>query len=423
MLLKNVNAEIITIGDEILIGQIIDTNSAWMARELNLLGINVYQITSISDNNEHIINSLEQAASRADIILVTGGLGPTKDDITKQTIAGYFGATLVQNKEVLQHIYNLLQPRGIKINELNIRQADVPDNCQIIFNSCGTAPGMWFDRNGKVYVFMPGVPFEMTNMMTHEVLPRLKKYFETPAIVHKTLMLYGIAESALAQLIEPWELQLPEYIKLAYLPSMGMLKLRLTAKGENYNFLSSLIEQEVGKLLPVINGWHYGYDDELLEVTIGKLLKNNNKTISTAESCTGGKIASFITSVPGSSSYFKGAIVAYANEIKTSLLNVPSELINEKGAVSQQVVESMAANACQILGSDYSIATSGIAGPDGGTPEKPVGTVWIAVASKHKVIARKYFFSDNNRDRNIQRSSLSAMNELRKLIIEELEEK
>jgi len=419
MLLKNVNAEIITIGDEILIGQIIDTNSAWMAHELNLLGINVYQVTSISDNNEHIINSLDQATSKVDLILVTGGLGPTKDDITKQTITGYFGATMVQNKNVLQHIYQLLEPKGITINELNTRQADVPDNCQVIPNSCGTAPGMWFERNGKVYVFMPGVPFEMKSMMTNDILPRLKKYFKTPAIVHKTLMLYGIAESVLAQLIEPWELQLPGYIKLAYLPSLGTLKLRLTAKGENYNFLSSLIEQEIAKLMPTIKTWHYGYDDEPLEVTIGNLLKKNNKTIVTAESCTGGKIASLITSVPGSSSYFKGTIVAYANEIKTSLLHVPAEIIKENGAVSKPVVEAMAANVLKYMDSDYSVATSGIAGPDGGSDEKPVGTIWIAVASKNKVIAKKYSFGDNNRERNIQRSSLSAINELRNLIIEE----
>lgn len=418
-MLKNTNAEIITIGDEILIGQIIDTNSAWISRELNLLGIDVYQMTSISDNKIHIINALDQAASRVDLILITGGLGPTRDDITKQTITEYFNGKLVQNAGILEHIQQLLSPRGIKINELNIHQADVPDNCEVIPNSCGTAPGMWFERESKVFMFMPGVPFEMIAMMKDYVLPRVKAHFDTPAIVHKTLMLQGIAESMLAQLIEPWELQLPEYIKLAYLPSPGIIRLRLTAKGMDFHYLEMSIEQEIEKLLPVIKSWHYAYDDEPIELSIGKLLKEKGKTLAVAESCTGGRIAGLITSVAGSSAYFKGAVVAYANEIKDGVLHVPVELINNHGAVSQPVVEAMAKNVRELMQSDFSIATSGIAGPDGGTPEKPVGTVWIAVASANKLVSKKLSLGDTNRERNITRASLGAINELRKLMLNE----
>ncbi len=414
----NTNAEIITIGDELLIGQVVDTNSAWIAQQLNPIGINVYQITSVSDNKTHIINSLDIASSRADLIIVTGGLGPTKDDITKQTIAGYFKSKLVRNEQVLAHIHKLLEPRGIKINELNTHQADLPDNCQVLYNISGTAPGMWFERNGKVYVFMPGVPYEMKSIVSDELLPRLIKYFKTPAIVHQTLMLQGIAESMLAELIEPWEAQLPPSIRLAYLPSPGLIRLRLTAKGDNKDVLTNLINLEVEKLLPVIKNWYYADNDEPLEVTIGKLLKNSRLTLATAESCTGGKIASMITSVPGSSEYYKGTIVAYANEIKTSMLNVPSGIIKAHGAVSQPVVEEMAQNIIKLFDVDYAIATSGIAGPDGGTPEKPVGTIWIAVASRDKVISQVFSFGDNNRERNIQRTSISALNELRKLILQ-----
>ena len=413
----NTNAEIITIGDEILIGQVIDTNSAWIAQQLNNIGINVYQMTSVSDNNHHIVNSLDLASSRADLIIVTGGLGPTKDDITKQTIVAYFDAKLVRSEKVLAHIHELLEPRGIPINELNVRQADLPDKCVVLCNSCGTAPRMWFEQKGKIYVFMPGVPFEMKSIVSEELLPRLVKYFKTPAIVHKTLMLQGIAESMLAQHIESWESQLPDNIKLAYLPSPGLMRLRLTAKGDNKQVLTKLIDQEVEKLRPIIKSWHYADNDEQLEVTIGKLLKDNKLTIATAESCTGGKIASMITSIAGSSDYYRGTIVAYANEIKTSVLHVPPKLIEVNGAVSQPVVESMAQNIVKLFDVDYAIATSGIAGPDGGTPEKPVGTIWIAVASRERVVSKLLQLGDNNRERNIQRTAISALNELRKFIL------
>lgn len=413
----NTNAEIITIGDEILIGQVVDTNSAWLAQQLNDIGINVFQITSVSDNNEHITNSLGLASSRADLILVTGGLGPTKDDITKQTIATYFDATLVKNEQILKHIEELLSPRGITINELNIQQSYVPHNCEVLHNALGTAPGMLFEKDNKVYVFMPGVPFEMKRIVADELLPRLVRRFNTPAIVHRTLMLQGIAESMLAQHIESWELQLPENVKLAYLPSPGIIRLRLTAKGDNRNHLTQIINDEVEKLLPLIKDWQYASLDEPLEVTISNLFKNNKLMLATAESCTGGKIASMITSVAGSSDYFKGSVVSYANETKTSVLHVPSDLIEKHGAVSQQVVESMAKNVVELLNVDYSIATSGIAGPEGGTPSKPVGTIWIAVASKDKVESRLLSLGDTNRERNILRTAVTALNELRKFVI------
>jgi nicotinamide-nucleotide amidase len=417
--LQNTNAEIITIGDEILIGQIIDTNSAWLAQQLNNIGVNVFQITSISDNKDHIINALDLASSRADLILVTGGLGPTKDDITKQTIAGYFGTRLVRNEKVLEHIQNLLHLRGVKMNNLNIHQADVPENCMVIPNDYGTAPCIWIERSGKIFVFMPGVPFEMKGIVSDQLLSRFQERYNTPAIVHRTLMLQGIPESQLATLIEPWELQLPTKIKLAYLPTPGIMKLRLTAKGDVHEKLSQLIEQEVDKIMPLIKNWYYAEDGEQLEITIAKLLKDNKKTIATAESCTGGTIASLITSVPGSSKYFKGSIVAYSNEVKVKVLGVSQSTLEVHGAVSQETVEAMAKGVMEVLGTDYAIATSGIAGPDGGTPDKPVGNVWIAVASKKQVVAKKYLFGDN-RERNIIRSSIAAMNELRKLMLLEL---
>ncbi len=415
---SNVNAEIITIGDEILIGQIIDTNSAWIAQQLNLIGINVSQISSISDNKQHIINSLDLASLRAELIIVTGGLGPTKDDITKQTIAEYFNGKLIRNAQVLKHVTQLLDSRNVKMNELNSNQANVPHNCEVIPNNHGTAPGMWFHKESTIYVFLPGVPFEMKGIMADYLIPRFKKQFDTPAIYHKTLMLQGVPESTLALLIESWETQLPTTIKLAYLPSPGIIRLRLTAKGDTIENLTQLVAQEVEKVKPIILPFYFSDLDEPIEVTLSKILTLNKKTISTAESCTGGKIASLITSIPGSSLYYKGSIVAYANQIKTKLLYINENIIDENGAVSQQVVELMAKNARQIFESDYSVAISGISGPEGGSEEKPIGTTWIAVASGKQVLSKKFIFGDN-RDRNIQRASISALNELRKMILQD----
>ena len=414
----NVNAEIITIGDELLIGQVIDTNSAWIAQQLNLIGINVGQISSISDNKQHIINALDLASLRADLIIVTGGLGPTKDDITKQTIAEYFHGRLIRNEQVFEQLTRWLAARNGKMNELNEKQAEVPETCEVIPNNHGTAPGMWFYKDNIVYVFLPGVPFEMKGIMNDSLLTRFKKEFETPAIYHKTLMLQGIAESSLALLIEDWETQLPENVKLAYLPSPGIIRLRLTGKGDTIENLTTIIALEVNKVMPLIQSYFYSEFDEPIEVTIGKVLIQNDKTISTAESCSGGKIASLITSVPGSSQYFKGSIIAYSNKIKNKILLVDAEVISKHGAVSQQVVERMAVNVRNLFETDFSVSISGIAGPDGGSEEKPVGTTWIAVASDKQVLSKKYIFADN-RERNIQRASITALNDLRKLILQE----
>jgi nicotinamide-nucleotide amidase len=318
----------------------------------------------------------------------------------------------------LKHVIQLVKSRNGEMNDLNVKQAVVPDNCEVIPNSLGTAPGMKFQKDGIVYLFMPGVPFEMKGMMIHHILPWLTSYFSTPAIVHKTLMLQGIAESTLALLIEPWENQLPPLIKLAYLPSPGIIRLRLTAKGDAVEVLDRLIVTEMDKVKPLIQSYLVSEFDEPIEVTLGKLLSLNKKTLSTAESCTGGKIASLVTSVPGSSLYFKGSIVAYSNQVKSNILNVNDQIINDHGAVSRQVVEIMAQNVRKILDTDYSIAISGIAGPDGGSAEKPVGTTWIAVASEQQVISKIYIFGDH-RERNIQRASISALNELRELILKE----
>jgi nicotinamide-nucleotide amidase len=419
--MDNINAEIITIGDEILIGQIVDTNSAWIAQQLNDIGINVYQMTSISDNKAHILSALDIAALNADLIVVTGGLGPTKDDITKQTIAQYFNSTCVRNQAVLEHITTLLTPRGIQISELNASQADIPDNCEVLHNALGTAPGMWFEKDERVFAFLPGVPFEMKYIVNEQLIPKLKTCFETPAIVHKTLMLTGIAESMLAQHIESWENQLPVRVKLAYLPSPGLMRLRLTAKGQAVEELNRIISDEINKLMPLISKWFYAFDNELIEETIGKLLKINNKTLATAESCTGGKIASMITSIAGSSAYFMGATVAYDNKIKENILKVDSQLIAQHGAVSKEVVEAMVGNCLSLFGTDYAVATSGIAGPDGGTPEKPVGTVWIAVASRNRLHSRKLSLGDSNRERNIVRSALTVLSDLHKEILSDVE--
>ncbi len=416
----NIQAEIVTIGDEILIGQVIDTNSAWIAQQINAIGVDVCQMSSIADNKQHIINALDIASLRADLIIVTGGLGPTKDDITKHTVTEYFNGKLIRNETVLKHVTQLLESRNVKMNNLNVKQADVPDNCEVIPNNFGTAPAMWFEKNSNVFVFMPGVPFEMKGIMDQYLIPRFKTLFNTPAIHHKTLMLQGIAESSLAIFIEQWESNLPPAIKLAYLPTPGIIRLRLTSKGDTIENLTQLVDNEVNKVLPIIKPYLFSQLDEPIEVTIGKILTINNKTISTAESCTGGSIASLITSVSGSSQYFKGSVVSYSNEIKSKILHVNNSLLDNYGAVSQQVAEQMAINVRAILETDYSVAISGIAGPNGGSIEKPVGTTWIAVASEKQVLSKKYIFGDN-RERNIQRASISALNELRKLILQEIE--
>ena len=408
-------AEIITIGDEILIGQIVDTNSAWMGQQLNLLGIEVYQVTSVHDDRKHILKALAEAEQNSDLVLITGGLGPTKDDITKKTLCEYFNTTLVFHPEVLEHVRSLLSSRNVVINKLNTDQALLPENCTVLHNSAGTASGMWFEQNNTIFVSMPGVPFEMEAIMTEEVFPRLKKLGITQSIVHKTVLTIGIPESMLAERLERWEDSLPEFVKLAYLPSPMMVKLRLSGYGTDEAAIKAEIDKQVKELLTIIPEAVYGFDNDNMGIALGRMLMAEGKTMATAESCTGGSIAQFITSNSGSSAYFKGGVVAYSNEIKSNLLGVPSELIKTVGAVSQEVAEAMALGAQKVLGVDYTVATTGIAGPDGGTDEKPVGTVWIAVAGPSGVSSKKYIFK-HNRERNIIRTTHTALNMLRVLL-------
>ncbi len=399
--------EIITIGDEIMIGQIVDTNSAWMAVELNKVGFEIAQITSVHDDAQHIINALNDAQTRADVILFTGGIGPTKDDITKQTLCKYFDTKLIYNEAVFQNIEKLLINRQRAMNELTALQAKVPENCTVIQNLVGTAPITWFEKTGKVIVSMPGVPNEMKNAMSTEIIPRLQKRFKTPAIVHKTIIVKGYPESALALKIADWENNLPEYLHLAYLPTYGIIRLRISGSSENELALEFEINQQANQLSEILGDAIVAFEDIPLEVLVGKVLKNKKLTIATAESCTGGNIAHKITEVAGSSDYFKGSVVAYSNEIKQQVLHVPEEILAQQGAVSAETVEAMAVGARQLMRSDVAIATSGVAGPSGGTVEKPVGTVWIAVSTPHKTTSRMYQFG-TNRIQNIERTTQNA---------------
>jgi len=408
-------AEIISIGDELLIGQVVNTNASWMAEQLNRAGIKVNQITAISDQWGHILSALKEAGMKSDIVLITGGLGPTKDDITKQTLCEFFNTKLKFNEEVFKNIKKLFGKRGLIINELNKKQAEIPKNCIPIKNNNGTAPGMWFEKEGKIYVSMPGVPFEMKPMITDFVIPELSKRFNTPAIVHRTILTQGMPESLLASEIESWENSLPANIKLAYLPQPGIIRLRLSASGKNKTELKNQISYEIQKLKKIIPDLIFGYDDDTLYEIIGNLLRKNGQTVSTAESCTGGYIAHLITSVPGSSDYFKGSVVAYSNEIKENILGVIHKSLIDHGAVSKEVVIEMAGGVQQKFNTDYSIATSGIAGPGGGTDKKPVGTSWIAITTPFKTFAKKFQFGEH-RQRNISKTALTALNMLRKEI-------
>jgi len=409
-------ADLITIGDEILIGQIIDTNSAWMARKLNDEGIAVRQITSISDEHDHMLETLADASAKVDLVLITGGLGPTKDDRTKDAICQFFGTQLVYNDNVLEHIKTLLAPRGVQMNGLNRDQALVPESAIVLHNRMGTAPGLWMEKEGCVFVFMPGVPFEMKTLVSEQVLPRVRTRFKTMPIIHRTVLSQGLPESMLAERITDWEDNLPSFIKLAYLPNPMHIRLRLSATGEDRDLMNRVLDDEVEKLLKIIPEHIFGYEDDTLTGNIGKLLKQRNLTVGTAESCTGGNIAHFFTSDAGSSDYFRGSVVAYSNEVKEKILGVPEKLLIEHGAVSAEVVEAMATGARKVLGVDYVVATSGVAGPSGGTQEKPVGLVWIAVAGPDGVVSKKYNFG-NDRGRNIIRSSQSALNLLRNTLL------
>jgi len=410
------SAEIITVGDELLIGQTVDTNSAWIGMQLNMRGVRVNRITSISDSREEIINALDEALGRADLVLMTGGLGPTSDDITKQTLAEYFGSGLVEDHEVLAEITERITGRNLEMNENNRRQALVPEICRVLANHAGTAPGMLFEKEEKIIISMPGVPSEMKHIMKEHVLPMVSARAGGRTIIHRNIMTYGTFEAKLAERLEGFERELHPAVKLAYLPAHGVIKLRLTGSGDDCEEVRRIVEEQVHKLYTIIPDVIYGEDEVTLEEALGKLLLSNNLTISTAESCTGGKIASLITSVPGSSAWYKGSVIAYDNAVKTVLLGVDPETISRHGAVSEETAREMAEGMLRLLKTDYAIAVTGIAGPDGGTPEKPVGTVWIAVASSGGVVADKHRFADD-RMINISRSSYTALNMLRKQII------
>ncbi len=405
-------AVIISIGDEILYGQTLDTNAHWISNELDTLGVHVIKRYTIGDIREEILKTLEEAESLADIILITGGLGPTNDDLTKPCLVEYFDTHLVRNDEMLENIRTLFDARGREMTELNEAQADMPANSTAIKNAIGTAPGMWFERNRKVMVSMPGVPYEMRRMMTVTILPKLKELFVDVGVHHRIIRTIGIPESKLADMIKDWENQLPKTVKLAYLPTMGTVKLRLTSKGNDEKRLQQIMQEEIDKVLPVIEKYVYGFDDEEIEQAIGRILGKENKKLAIAESCTGGFLAHKITSVPGSSGWFQGGMVPYSNQIKNEALQVPTEVLEEHGAVSEPVVLALAENVRKNFAADVGISVSGIAGPSGGSKEKPVGTVWIGYSDQNKTVAKKFVFT-KDRMLNIQYTSIAALNMIR----------
>ncbi len=417
-------AEILTIGDEILIGQIINTNSVWIAQKLNLLGIKVVHMASVSDEKESILKAFSDAQQRADFVFITGGLGPTKDDITKKLFAQYFNTILELDEKVLAHVKSFFDKRGRELNEANRQQALIPKGCFVIHNQSGTAPGMWLKKDNTVFISMPGVPYEMKDMMSNIILPKIQTEYKLQHIYHKTVLTQGLGESFLAEKIEKWEDNLAaKNIKLAYLPQPGMVRLRLSTSGNDFEEIRKTVEKEIGILKILIKEYIYGFEEygeetPSLEKIVSELLRERKKKIALAESCTGGYISSLFTAIPGSSDIFNGAVVPYHNHIKHELLEVDNSVFEQHGAVSKECVLQMAEHAKVKFHSDYSIATSGIAGPAGGTLEKPVGTVWIAVSSPEKTLAMKFIFGDD-RQRNIQMTAAAALNMLRKMILKE----
>lgn len=413
------NVSIINIGDELLIGQVVNTNASTMSQMLTAAGMNVVEVMVISDNAQAIDNSLRRALSLSDAVLITGGLGPTKDDITKHTLAAFFNSELYENEEALDNIRRIFESRGYPLTEVNRQQSWVPQCCTMINNRLGTAPCMWFSTSeGKVVVSMPGVPFEMVDLMNTQVVPRLRQHFNCGHILNKNILIQGIGESFLSDLIEPWELALPPSIKLAYLPQAGMLKLRLTARGDNQPLLERQVKQAVAQLYPIAGKYMVAEDAETLPEALVQLLAASTVTLSTAESCTGGTIASRITAVPGASAFFKGSVVAYSNEVKEHLLQVSPQTLASDGAVSQATVIQMVEGARQRLASDYAVATTGIAGPSGGTPQKPVGTVWMAVAGPHRTETKLMHYA-GQRQQNIDRACNEVFSMLIKMIKED----
>ncbi|HBT09613.1 MULTISPECIES: competence/damage-inducible protein A [Leeuwenhoekiella] len=411
-------AHIITIGDEILIGQIVDTNSAFIAKELDKVGIEVHQISSISDNKQHILQSLAEAQETSELVLITGGLGPTKDDVTKHTFCEYFQDTLVEDPAVLQNIERIFKHHVNRpMLPANRSQALVPSKATVLMNKNGTAPGMWMQSGKTVFVSMPGVPFEMKALMTDEVIPRVQQTFSRPFILHKTLQTYGRGESEIANTIEDWEDNLPSDIKLAYLPALGKVRLRLSTKGPDKALLERRLEEQITSLKALIGDIIVGYDDdELIEKVVGSLLTNNNKTLAVAESCTGGQIAAAITAIPGASSYFKGGMVTYATHSKVELLKIDQAVIDEHSVVSAQVAEAMAAAVKNWYQSDYAISTTGNAGPSKGDSDAEVGTVFIGIATPTGVFSQE-FKMGSQRERVISKSVNKAFELLQKEIL------
>lgn len=415
--MKNTQASIITIGDELLIGQVIDTNSSWIAQQLNDAGIAVKRRVAVGDSRDEIIKILDEESARSEIILITGGLGPTSDDITKIVLSEYFGGKMVVNKEALDNVTYLFEKIFKRpVSAINRQQAEVPDVCEIIQNKSGTAPGMIFRKDKTIYISMPGVPYEMKGMMEESVIPLLKKSFELPAIVHRTILTVGIGESALAEIIKDFEESLPKNIKLAYLPNYGMVRLRLSTTGFDRTQIENEISKYFEELKLVTKDYLVTDVDERMPVVLGKLLKSKNKTVSTAESCTGGYIAHCITLVPGSSEYYEGSIISYSYKIKETLLDVSEDTLTTNGAVSEQTVTEMLNGLLAKLKTDYGIAVSGIMGPEGGTEDKPVGTVWIAVGNRNNHQTQKINLRFN-RERNIEVTSFIALNFLRRFIL------
>lgn len=407
--------ELINIGDELLIGQVINTNATWIGQQLSLAGYWLRQITTIGDDEQEIIAALDAAKGRAQIILITGGLGPTKDDLTKDVLCKYFKTHLVFDKQAYNDIENIFHARGKVVTETNKRQAELPASCVPVYNKKGTAPGMWFNHDKHVFVSMPGVPFEMQAMMQNDVMPKLKQQFEAMPLIHKTILTQGIGESNLSDLIASWENDLPAYLKLAYLPAAGMVRLRLTGKG--VKDLEQEMNWRIDKLKELIAPFLFGYDDDTIQLVIGKLLTEKKKTLAVAESCTGGFLAHLITSIPGSSTYFMGGTVCYSNVSKMSQLQVSAQSLKEYGAVSEAVAVEMAIGAKKAYNTDFALSTTGIAGPGGGSAEKPIGLVWIGIATEDTCFAKKFFLG-TDRQRIIQVAADTALNMLRKKINE-----
>ncbi|HSD13412.1 MAG TPA: competence/damage-inducible protein A [Flavobacterium sp.] len=411
-------ATIVTIGDEILIGQIIDTNSGFIAKALDKIGIGVYEMLSITDDKQHILNTFSKLQNQSDVVIITGGLGPTKDDITKKTFCDYFQDELVTDEAVLVHVTNLIENYFKRpITQINKDQALVPSKCTVLFNPVGTAPGMWMEKENTVFISLPGVPFEMKHLIENEVIPRLVEKFKRPYIVHKTIRTYGIGESLLAEKIEVWEDNLPEFIKLAYLPHAGQVRLRLSARGNDEAMLHKAIADEVAKLDAIIGEAIIGYDDgESIEVVLGKLFTEKGLTVSTAESCTGGKIAATLTSVSGSSNYFKGSVVSYATETKVKVLEISQKMIDDYSVVSKEVAEAMALNIQKIMKTDYAIATTGNAGPNKGDADAEVGTVIVAMATPKGVESEEFNFGQP-REKVIDRAVSKALEKIYQQIL------